>query len=281
MTEERFGYLFKFFLVMQLICMALGGLYLVIAPQSPNYHNETSVTKNVKVTPKPVQPLRKLPKNMEQALAYVLSEGRTFKLSKPIRESVEKIAYDLGNHAAITSLFIPQNLIKKAMKKANSQHLKHFDMYIPKTPGLKAARMVLALSIALHLAWPVVEDVHISSNFGPRIHPVLGRAKQHKGTDLATPMGTPIQAVADGVVLYVRRDRINGLGVKIDHGFGLTSFYGHLQKTHVKQGQNIKKKQRIALSGKSGRVTGPHLHFQMELYDEAINPEFFRLPRWK
>ncbi len=94
----------------------------------------------------------------------------------------------------------------------------------------------------------------------------------HSGTDFRAKIGTPIIASNDGVVVIASKRYYSGGSVVIDHGDGLYSCYFHLSKILVKVGEKVKQKQLVGLSGKSGRVNGPHLHFGIRLYLEAINP---------
>ncbi len=94
----------------------------------------------------------------------------------------------------------------------------------------------------------------------------------HSGTDFRAKIGTPIVAANDGVVVIANKRYYSGGSVVIDHGFGLYSCYFHLSKILVHKDQKVKQKELIGLSGESGRVNGPHLHFGIRLYSYAINP---------
>lgn len=133
-----------------------------------------------------------------------------------------------------------------------------------------------ALLIAFQMEWPVGPEWPVSSPFGYRSHPVLGRRSFHGGTDLAVPTGTEIGAIASGRVVHAAEDSVNGRFVKIDHGHGLTSAYCHASELRVRRGEHVEKGRKVALSGSTGRSTGPHLHFQMELNGKPVNPELFR-----
>lgn len=117
-----------------------------------------------------------------------------------------------------------------------------------------------------------VDNVRITSRVGWRKHPVLKYRKFHAGTDYGVPTGTPVRAAQDGVVESVTRKGAGGLAVKIKHSNGYTSVYMHLSKFKVKKGQKVKKGDIIALSGNTGRSTGPHLHFGLYKKGEAIDP---------
>ena len=113
-------------------------------------------------------------------------------------------------------------------------------------------------------AWPFQETQTITSYFGTRVDPISGVVKTHGGTDIAAPLGTPILAAADGVVVTASYDW-NGYGfyVKIKHDDTYSTLYGHCSALHVTEGQTVKKGQVIADCGSTGYSTGPHLHFEM------------------
>jgi len=94
----------------------------------------------------------------------------------------------------------------------------------------------------------------------------------HSGTDFRAKIGTKIKAINDGVVVIAEKRYYAGGSVVIDHGNGLYSCYYHLSKILVKVGAKVKQNEIVGLSGKSGRVNGPHLHFGIRLYSHAINP---------
>ena len=121
---------------------------------------------------------------------------------------------------------------------------------------------------------PVPTYTRISSHFGSRR--ILNNVKKqgHSGTDLAAPTGTPIIAPLAGKVVFVHPDIfLTGQTVMIDHGFGVFSSYSHLSQTNVKLNQIVKTGDSIGLVGKTGRATGPHLHFTITWYGIRINPE--------
>jgi murein DD-endopeptidase MepM/ murein hydrolase activator NlpD len=128
------------------------------------------------------------------------------------------------------------------------------------------------------LGWPVERTWRISSRFGPRIHPIVGGLSQHRGVDLSMPVGTEVRAPSGGIVTKVRQGPINGNWLELDHGDGVRTQYCHLSLVEVKRGQQVKAGERVALSGDTGRVTGPHLHYQVKLADDFLDPLGSRAP---
>lgn len=128
--------------------------------------------------------------------------------------------------------------------------------------------------------YPLQRQARISSPFNPRRrHPITGRIAPHKGVDFSLPTGTPVIAPADGVVEKVAY-QANGAGryIMIRHSREHQTVYMHLSRSLVKAGQHIKKGQRIALSGNTGRSTGPHLHYEFHINGRPVNPITVKLP---
>ncbi len=94
----------------------------------------------------------------------------------------------------------------------------------------------------------------------------------HSGVDLRAPLGTPVRAANSGVVVLVRRCYLSGNTVVIDHGEGLFTLYAHLARVRVHMGELVERGQVIGLAGKSGRATGPHLHWGVSLYGHRLDP---------
>ena len=118
--------------------------------------------------------------------------------------------------------------------------------------------------------WPTTG--WLTSGFGPRVSPFTGRVARHNGIDIAARQETPIVAPAAGIVGYLGFD--NGLGkfVRINHGYGIVTYYGHLSKTVVKIGQKVKRGDIVAYVGNTGLSTGPHLHYEVYVNGAPINP---------
>ena len=120
-------------------------------------------------------------------------------------------------------------------------------------------------------------DGWFSSGFGYRISPFTNRREFHKGIDIATRIGTPIIAPADGLVVHVGIEGSFGRMIAINHGYNLKTRYGHLSKYRIKKGQYVKRGQIIGEVGNSGRCTGPHLHYEVLLNGVPVNPIRFIL----
>ncbi len=118
--------------------------------------------------------------------------------------------------------------------------------------------------------WPV--RGWVTSGFGRRLSPFTGEPAMHRGVDISVPEDTPFVAPANGVVTFAGWDGGLGNTIRINHGFGYETIYGHLNKVLVRTGQRVKRGQTIGLVGNTGASTGPHLHYQIQVNLVATNP---------
>ncbi len=148
--------------------------------------------------------------------------------------------------------------------------------YFTKVICIIALFMMLLTNVvqALQFAWPVPGANTISSPYGPRFHPIFKVYRMHDGIDIPAPQWTNIIASEDGTVTYAGYVKGYGNYVKIDHGNGFTTRYAHIVDggIKVKTGQKVKKGDSIASVGSSGNSTGPHLHFEVRINEQTVNP---------
>ena len=129
---------------------------------------------------------------------------------------------------------------------------------------------------------PIKGNIRITSNFNPhRRHPITRKIRPHNGTDYGVKTGTPIYAPADGVVIKSTYQRAAGKYLVIQHRGSYSTVYMHLSKLLVKAGEKVKQNQRIALSGNTGRSTGPHLHYELRINNKPVNAMKVTLPSSK
>lgn len=112
----------------------------------------------------------------------------------------------------------------------------------------------------------------LTSRFGPRVSPFTGRRKHHSGIDIAAAKGTPIVAPARARVTFVGKKGPLGNALVLDHGFGVKTVYGHTEKIFVRSGEKVERGQQIAAIGSSGRSTGPHVHYVVEVNGKPRDP---------
>ncbi|MDQ3817969.1 MAG: M23 family metallopeptidase [Acidobacteriota bacterium] len=166
------------------------------------------------------------------------------------------------------------NAVRPGASVADRQALTNDIVIISRAPVTAALRPTLragATAANTPNIWPVTGP--LSSGYGTRHNPFGGRSYEfHKGQDIVVPIGTPVMATADGVVVSAGWHKGYGNGIYIDHGNGIMTRYGHLSRIEVTEGQQVKRGQLIGLSGSTGRSTGPHLHYEVRIDGEAINP---------
>jgi len=112
----------------------------------------------------------------------------------------------------------------------------------------------------------------ITSNFGMRVHPIYHVALFHSGVDFAVPEGTRVHSTGDGIIAFSGYDKGFGQKVTINHGYGFKTIYAHLSKALVRQGQQVKRGDIIALSGNTGLSTGAHIHYEVHKDNVVVNP---------
>lgn len=124
------------------------------------------------------------------------------------------------------------------------------------------------------LASPV-DKYRMTSGFGVRIDPFTHSLARHTGVDLSGPIGSKVHSAADGIVKSTGRKGAYGIAVEIDHGLGISTLYGHLNRATVKAGDQIRKGQVIGIQGSTGRSTGNHVHYEVRYNDIPRNPVSF------
>ncbi len=127
----------------------------------------------------------------------------------------------------------------------------------------------LAISVPARMP---VDGVRLTSGYGMRDHPILRRRARHNGVDLAAPRGTPVYATADGVIEMAQYYSSYGNYVQIGHGGDLETRYAHLSSYTVSEGEQVRMGDLIGYVGSTGRSTGPHLHYEVRIADEPVNP---------
>lgn len=127
-----------------------------------------------------------------------------------------------------------------------------------------------ASSSAAPSLWPVVGE--ITGRFGERLDPFSGEGAFHAGVDIASHLGDAVRATADGVVTVVDRRAGYGRLVVIDHGFGVTTWYGHMLEFNTNVGAQVKRGDIIGFEGATGHATGPHVHYEVRFYNTPVNP---------
>lgn len=139
----------------------------------------------------------------------------------------------------------------------------------PDEPGLLQPCVCRPLTNPIPI---LVKSKHITSGFGLRIHPFTGECNFHRGLDIAATKGTRILPLAPGFVEKVEKQKWYGRIVIVNHGKGITTLYAHMKKVYVRVGDRVNLNTQLGEVGMSGRTTGPHLHFELRVVEEHIDP---------
>ena len=162
-----------------------------------------------------------------------------------------------------------------SLMRHNAETSHHYDVLMIKSDNRK--EMLPAIPAIQPISNPDLSL--IASGYGHRIHPIYKIMKMHSGIDFSAPIGTPVMATGDGRVASVIRSA-RGLGnrIVIDHGFGYKTFYACMDELSTRQGRTVKRGEVIGTVGESGLSVTPHLHYEVQLNGEAVNPiNFFFL----
>jgi murein DD-endopeptidase MepM/ murein hydrolase activator NlpD len=121
--------------------------------------------------------------------------------------------------------------------------------------------------------WPV--EGRLMGGFGERTDPFSGEGAMHTGVDISAPTGTPVRATADGIVTFAAWDSGYGQLAIVDHGGGYETYYAHLSRFTVVDGQEVRRGDQIGAVGSTGRVTAPHLHYEVRIGGAPVNPHTY------
>lgn len=138
---------------------------------------------------------------------------------------------------------------------------------------LKAVEGPLKEKVKIPSVWPL--EGLLNDNFGGRRNPTGGGWEFHAGQDIKVDIGTPVVATAEGKVIKAGYESGYGYLIEIDHGNGLTTRYGHLSKVLVEEGQIVGRSDIVGESGNTGRSTGPHLHYEVRINNEPVDPSLY------
>ncbi len=172
---------------------------------------------------------------------------------------------------ALSNLIVYKEDLSKdeaAMSEMEDQLLKEADQLTDIIKNLESA----ATYVGGEMMWPVPGHYSITSLFGKRIHPISKAYTMHTGLDIASPRNTDLVSAQTGTVIFANWFAGYGKAIIIDHGGGYTTLYAHLDVMSVEVGQVVKKGQSIGKTGNSGYSTGPHLHFEVRMNGDYVDP---------
>ena len=164
----------------------------------------------------------------------------------------------------------PERLVQKMQEEVKTLRTEAMLQELSFEELTEAMRDRRSLWASTPSIWPV--KGWLSSGFGNRVSPFTGDRMMHNGIDVATRRDTPVIAPANGVVSHEGFDSGLGRVIKINHGYGMQTIYGHLAKSNVRMGQRVKRGDAIGWVGNTGLSTGPHLHYEVYINGLPVNP---------
>lgn len=189
----------------------------------------------------------------------IVQQEQPFIEEKPLNENRGEVASATSSKDYSTLVVRIDRAVKETQLREQSvielwESLSERQSLLNSTPNIKPAR-----------GW-------LTSKFGYRMNPFTGKRSMHAGLDIAAAPGSPVYAPADGVVMFAGYDESYGKLVSIDHGYGVTTRFGHNSQIYVHVGQRVSKWDVISAVGNTGRSTGPHLHYEVRVNGTPVDP---------
>lgn len=211
------------------------------------------------------QPVEEFDQPMEQRgkVSELEKEDQEFATKPPMDEQRGELALSEHKDYASLAIRIDQSIKESQLREQSVldlwESLSERQSLLTSTPNIRPAK-----------GW-------FTSRFGYRVSPFTGRSSLHAGLDIAAAPGSPVYAPADGVVTYAGYDESYGKMVTIDHGYGVSTRFGHTSQIYVQVGQKITRWDVIASVGNTGRSTGPHLHYEVRVNGVPRDPSLYIL----
>ena len=271
--------------IMFLVSISMAIVLVILYGQLHGFPDELELENKVQNLESNYKNLEKQLTGMNGALASI--ENRDDSLYRHVlgAQPIDKSIRDAGiggsdRYADIRAKKIAhKDLIIALHEKADRLRRK---LYIESTSQeyvLRLAEQKAIFLASIPVIQPIANEdlVRFSSGFGIRMHAIRKVKKMHKGIDLSATIGTPVYATADGTITSVNyRARGYGKLVKISHRFGYETRYAHLSRFAVNEGNTVKRGDLIGYVGSTGVSTGPHLHYEILIYNQQVNPvEYF------
>ncbi|MNS63063.1 Murein DD-endopeptidase MepM [compost metagenome] len=199
------------------------------------------------------------PMDQRQTNEGLAKQDEVFKEEKPLDERTGEVANETANKDYASLVIRIDKAVGETQLKEQSvidlwESLSERQSLLNATPNMKPAK-----------GW-------ITSRFGYRMSPFSGKTALHAGLDIAAAPGSPVYAPADGVIIFASYDEGYGKLVSIDHGYGVTTRFGHMSQIYVQTGQRVNKWDVVGAVGNTGRSTGPHLHYEVRINGTAVDP---------
>jgi murein DD-endopeptidase MepM/ murein hydrolase activator NlpD len=238
-------------------CFSLFGFVASYARMAWKVANYNALRKEADQLRTRYQNLQKVVSQTNEQLASLEIFANEVQVAYGIKQKLEGPS-DISSEAKLAPSFAESIADYNYLRTANNLAV-----------GARASRRIQSEN-AQPSIWPV--DGRLMGAFGERTDPFSGEGAFHKGVDITAPTGTPIRATADGIVIFAQMENGFGRLIKIDHGNGVETYYAHLSRFYVQAGQDIRRGELIGAVGTSGRVTAPHLHYEVRLGGVAVNP---------
>lgn len=200
--------------------------------------------------------LEKESKQTDQQLASLQLLASEVSMAYGLKRHLEG-PVDITNEGRLTPT------VSESLEEYNFLKSASFSRYSRKSPTLFPGQ-------GLPSIWPV--DGRLMSHFGSRTDPFSGEGAFHTGVDISASTGTLVKAAGDGIVTHAEYSGHYGKLVILDHGNGFQTYYAHLSRFNVVAGQGIRRGETVGMSGATGRVTSPHLHYEVRRGGTAVNP---------
>jgi murein DD-endopeptidase MepM/ murein hydrolase activator NlpD len=213
-------------------------------------HNYEKLQSSVKDTNERMNSLQSLATEVAMTYGFMRSRQSPFSLNE------SPLASNVGFEQSVAQFnFLERNVGEAALPAGSLQLFSSAGLAdLTSTPTL----------------WPVVG--HLTGFFGQRMDPFSGEGAFHTGVDISSQYGDSVRVSADGVVIGADERAGYGRLVVVDHGFGVTTYYGHLSSFHVLVGQQLRRGDTVGNVGVSGRSTGPHVHYEVRINGAPVNP---------
>jgi murein DD-endopeptidase MepM/ murein hydrolase activator NlpD len=193
------------------------------------------------------------------------------KVARRIHSVLSDLGVNLGRASADRATGGPFVPVKPPQSGASAFERQLYRIHVARAQIDRYSRTLLAVPVRK----PVIGEVDMSSPFGMRMDPFLKGPAIHTGIDLRGDAGDPVRVTANGKVTVVSWQGGYGKMVEVDHGNGFSTRYGHMSEIDVKVGDQVRIGQTIGKVGSTGRSTGPHLHYETRINDEAVDPQRF------
>jgi murein DD-endopeptidase MepM/ murein hydrolase activator NlpD len=213
-------------------------------------HNYEKLQSSVKDTNERMNSLQSLATEVAMTYGFMRSRQSPFSLNE------SPLASNVGFEQSVAQFnFLQQNVSEAALPTGSLQLVSSASLAdLTSTPTL----------------WPVIG--HLTGTFGQRMDPFSGEGAFHTGVDISSQYGDAVRVSADGMVIEADERAGYGRLVVVDHGFGVTTYYGHLSSFNVLVGQQLRRGDAIGNVGVSGRSTGPHVHYEVRINGAPVNP---------